>query len=413
MAPEQFDGAVNKRSDVYSLTCVFFEAITGARPYAGEGLPALMHQHLKIPPPRPSDRNPGAEIFDELVATGMAKNAAARFDSAGALARAARSALDAHRAIRTVAPAGAPSSPPPLAETPPYEEAAPASGDRQIAGHYAEATTASRATGHTGNEACLDDSSTAPSVGADDPTEDHKLPVIAHPGRTNEPMRRRLLPLGVVLTVLALIATTWAVAGRRGLDQDGAVAPGADATPAAAAPAAAPSAAVVPAPVGPTLTEAVFTGRSSGNELTVAVGVKDGRAAGYLCDGNTVEAWLEGDLVGDELTLHGRNAGTAVTASVDQRSLLGSLTVAGVVRPFSAQIATGPAGLFQSRRTIDGITTRIGWIVLPDGTQVGVRSSGTERRAAPPLDPITLLAVEDGRPIPVERLSGASTVIGS
>jgi hypothetical protein len=166
-------------------------------------------------------------------------------------------------------------------------------------------------------------------------------------------------------------------------------------------------------PVGPTLTEAVFTGRSSGNELAVAVGVKDGRAAGYLCDGQNVEAWLEGNLAGDQLSLHGRNADTGVTATVDQRSLLGQVTVGGRVRPFAAQIATGPAGLFESRRTVAGITTRIGWIVLPDGTQVGIRNQGGERSAAPPLDPIALRAAEGGRPIPVERLSGASTVLGS
>jgi serine/threonine protein kinase len=85
MAPEQFDGAMTKRSDVYSLTCVFFEMITGHRPYAGEGLPALMHSHLDIPPPRPSASNPAAAIFDELVATGMAKDATSRYATAGEL----------------------------------------------------------------------------------------------------------------------------------------------------------------------------------------------------------------------------------------------------------------------------------------------------------------------------------------
>lgn len=407
MSPEQFDGAITKRSDVYSLTCVFFETITGARPYAGEGLPALMHQHLKIPPPRPSDRNPGAVIFDEVVATGMAKDAAARFDSAGALARAARSALDTHRGTRTIAPAGASPSPVRPVETQPTPD------DHQIGEDRAEpAPAASRVTAHTD---AAEVSPLAPAVVADEPTEEFGPPAAAHLPHTNRPARRRLLPLGVVLAILALIATTWAVAGRGGSDQDQALSPGVDAAPSATTTAtpAAPSATVVSAPVGPTLTEAVFTGRSSGNELTVAVGVKDGRAAGYLCDGNTVEAWLEGDLVGDQLTLHGRNADTVLTATVDQRSVLGNLTAGGTVRPFSAQIATGPAGLFQSRRTVEGITTRIGWIVLPDGTQVGVRNRNSERGPAPPLDPITLFAAEDGKPIPVERLSGASTVLGS
>jgi hypothetical protein len=161
------------------------------------------------------------------------------------------------------------------------------------------------------------------------------------------------------------------------------------------------------------LTEAVFTGRSSGNELTVAVGVKDGRAAGYLCDGKKVEAWVEGTLSGDRLTLHGRNADTGITATVGQRSLLGDVTVGGAVRPFAAQIAAGAEGLYESRRTVEGITTRIGWIVLPDGTQVGVRNNGGERSAAPPLDPLTLQTVDDGLSLRAERLTGASTVLGA
>jgi hypothetical protein len=370
-----------------------------------------MHQHLKIPPPRPSDRNPSTAIFDELVATGMAKDATARFDSAGALARAARSALDTHRSTRTVAPAGAP-PPVPLPAHARFEP-----DEHETGVHQPEPSPATgRAIEHESAGVDTDITWPAPAVSADAPTEDLNLAVAAHPRRTSELARHRLLPLGVVLLVLALIATTWAVAHRGATGQDQAQSAGTATTPSVAAAATtvatAPGATGASAPVGPTLTEAVFTGRSSGNELTVAVGVKDGRAAGYLCDGNKVEAWLEGDLAGDRLTMHGRNADTAITATVDQRSVLGNLTVSGTVRPFSAQIATGPAGLFQSRRTVEGITTRIGWIVLPDGTEVGVRNRNAERSPAPPLDPITLVALEDGRPIPVERLSGASTVLG-
>ena len=76
-------------------------------------------------------------------------------------------------------------------------------------------------------------------------------------------------------------------------------------------------------------------------------------------------------------------------------------------------MATGAGGLYQSKRTVAGITTRIGWIVLPDGTQVGIRNRNNERGPAQPLDPRTLRAFEDGQPIPVERLSGASTVLSA
>ena len=205
-------------------------------------------------------------------------------------------------------------------------------------------------------------------------------------------------------------ATTWAIAAH-GSDERDRAAPG-DAVPATAEGTAAAVSTAAAVPAGPTLTEAVYTGRTSDDGLAVAVGIKDGRAAGYVCDGKTVEAWLEGTVTSDRLTLHGRDAGTTLTATADQRSLLGEVSVGGEVRPFSARIATGKAGLFSSRRSVEGITTRIGWIVLPDGSVVGVRNSGGARSTAPPLDPTTLRASEDGSPIPVDRLSGASVVLG-
>ena len=100
-----------------------------------------------------------------------------------------------------------------------------------------------------------------------------------------------------------------------------------------------------------------------------------------------------------------------VTAKVDRRSLLGTVTAGGKARPFSAQIATGAAGLYESRRTIEGISTRIGWIVLPDGSQVGIRKRGDVRTPAPRLDPANLKAIDGGRVVGAERLSGTSVVI--
>ncbi|MCW2912209.1 MAG: serine/threonine protein kinase with repeat [Actinomycetia bacterium] len=52
MAPEQYEGsAVNAQSDLYSLGCTLHALLTGAPPFAGPSLPALMRQHLTAPPP--------------------------------------------------------------------------------------------------------------------------------------------------------------------------------------------------------------------------------------------------------------------------------------------------------------------------------------------------------------------------
>lgn len=387
MAPEQFDGAVTKLSDIYSLTCLFFELLTGRKPYEGDRLSALMHAHMKVAPPFASSINPAAAPFDEIITTGMAKEAAARFDSAGALAQAARTALERYRATD---PAVRPDSPPPQ----------PTDTSAVILPAHSEPLAPPDPGQSSVPDARDDADTTEPGTQPDAATEPRQS-VDGPPARAG---RRLLLPVGAAALIVALLATTWAVVASPGI---------VNGTPTTATfvplP---PTNSVAPSSTPqPAISEAVFTGRSSGNEMTIAVGVKDGRAAGYICDGKKVEAWLEGEISENRLTLHGRDASNGVTATVNQQALLGSVTEGGTTLPFSAQLTTGQAGLYQSRRVVDGITTRIGWIVLPDGTQVGIRNNGGTRTPAPPLNPATTQARDGGQTIQAERVSGATTVI--
>ena len=94
MAPEQFTtGTVDARSDVYALTCVLFESLTGHPPFPGNvGQQAAAHSIT--PPPRPSLEKPGlARELDAVIARGMAKNPGDRYQSMVELAEAARAAV--------------------------------------------------------------------------------------------------------------------------------------------------------------------------------------------------------------------------------------------------------------------------------------------------------------------------------
>ncbi len=55
-----------------------------------------------------------------------------------------------------------------------------------------------------------------------------------------------------------------------------------------------------PAPPPAPAREGVFIGASE-NQIAVAIAIKGNRAAGYLCDGNKIEAWLEGTVMGDQV----------------------------------------------------------------------------------------------------------------
>jgi ABC-type amino acid transport substrate-binding protein/predicted Ser/Thr protein kinase len=95
MAPERFEGAqIDPRADIYALTCVLYECITGSRPYPAESYEQQIKGHMVSPPPRPSAIDPKLVAFDDVIAKGMAKKPANRYQTAGALAAATRRALE-------------------------------------------------------------------------------------------------------------------------------------------------------------------------------------------------------------------------------------------------------------------------------------------------------------------------------
>ena len=93
MSPERLAGHHSDgRADVYALTCVLYECLTGHRPFPGRGAGEQVTAHMMAPPPRPSALGFPAAL-DGVIATGMAKDPAARFPSADQLAHAARATL--------------------------------------------------------------------------------------------------------------------------------------------------------------------------------------------------------------------------------------------------------------------------------------------------------------------------------
>jgi serine/threonine-protein kinase len=114
MSAERFSGEqVGPPADVYSLTCLLYECLTGRPPFETGDLRQLMVAHMFSPAPRPSIMRRGINrAFDDVIAKGMAKKPSERFSSTGELAKAATAA-----ALGAQAPSTAPAPPSPPAST--------------------------------------------------------------------------------------------------------------------------------------------------------------------------------------------------------------------------------------------------------------------------------------------------------
>lgn len=88
ISPEQLKGQpVDRRSDIFSQGVVFYELLTGERPFKGDTISALIYSILHTTPPSPSELNLDVpRIFDKIIAKALVKDPEMRFQTARELA---------------------------------------------------------------------------------------------------------------------------------------------------------------------------------------------------------------------------------------------------------------------------------------------------------------------------------------
>jgi hypothetical protein len=211
---------------------------------------------------------------------------------------------------------------------------------------------------------------------------------------------------GIVTVTLGVLTAVAAPAG----DGTGAeVATGRDAevttqaSPAPSTSAPSTSAPSSPGPETPDATETArpaparvdYAGRIKGNRGLIAVSVRNGKAIAYFCDGKT-EAWFKGRAAGDEVTLEGFG-GATVAARIGGGRAAGKLELGGKEWDFAAPTVRKPSGLYRASAIIRGASLKAGWIVLPDGTQVGLAKRDEQPIPTPTLTPGTDPAIDGTR----------------
>ena len=89
VSPEQASGgAVDERSDLYSLGILMYEMLTGHRPFEAERPADVAMMQISTRPTPPTERNPNIpSSLERIVLCAMEKDPAARFDSAAEMIR--------------------------------------------------------------------------------------------------------------------------------------------------------------------------------------------------------------------------------------------------------------------------------------------------------------------------------------
>jgi serine/threonine-protein kinase len=138
MSPEQIQGitAPDARSDIYSVGVSLYELVTGKRPFDGDSQFAIMSAHLQgtpIPPVTIDPRLP--QLLNDVILMAVAKDANARFQTAGAVRNALSSLV---------------SEPKPAAAANAPTQAAPAAAPRPAAAPVAQPAKAAQPVSHRG-----------------------------------------------------------------------------------------------------------------------------------------------------------------------------------------------------------------------------------------------------------------------
>ncbi len=148
--------------------------------------------------------------------------------------------------------------------------------------------------------------------------------------------------------------------------------------------------------------EATYAGRDRAGRLGVAVVISGERAAAYLCDGRRIEAWLTGTAVDGELKLRGERGVRLDGHLAGGDRLAGTFTVAGENHRYRIEPADKPAGLYRAESDADSV---IGWIRLPGGDVVGLRSGPGGTGPAPGLTPGGSVRI-DRQTIAIQEVTG-------
>jgi hypothetical protein len=156
------------------------------------------------------------------------------------------------------------------------------------------------------------------------------------------------------------------------------------------------------APAKPTKRD--YAGYTVGGAATLAIAVRADKAVAYLCDGRVVESWLTGSAAGGRFELTGKH-GAHLTGSNQNGKITGSVVVRGRTFRYTVSGVKRPSGLYRLTAEVRGARLDGGWIVMPDGRQIGLLDTNGTPGPAPRLDTASGSVDVNGQRVPAQEVT--------
>jgi hypothetical protein len=143
-------------------------------------------------------------------------------------------------------------------------------------------------------------------------------------------------------------------------------------------------------PQAETSTHGTFVTQLGKGKVALALTLRGQQALAYCCDGDSLAEWFQGE-VNTDGTLQLISARHArLEVHIGSRQITGKLTLPlGQAQAFKAAMVStqGHAGLYRAKKMLGSLEYLGGWIILPNGKQVGAVRCGRSVVSRPWLDP--------------------------
>jgi hypothetical protein len=157
-------------------------------------------------------------------------------------------------------------------------------------------------------------------------------------------------------------------------------------------------------PPVPPAPPATYAGKVNGGRATIAIATKEGQAIAYLCDGRSIEAWLQGTATNGELLLTGADNASLIGVFGNGEAE-GTIKAEGRSWEFTVPVVEPPSGLYRATENVRNAQFVGGWIEV-NGEQVGLGVLGGMVTPVPPVDPAAGTVLIDGIPVSVNPVDG-------